>query len=346
MGSMDNRIRAAGRAGDLAYKARLLRRAGRALDSVLLSLRTGDLGMGAETALAAGMPFAYVLGVLRAKHAVMDARMLRLRQKRALWIGKRLRAAGVCAACNGRGWRMVHVHSGNAMIDDGHRSCGACRGAALPVRLPLQPLPRTSTWGDRAGVRAAAEKEADAIYGTLLAQATRAAEQASNAYEPLERVLAQAKGAQLRYENTRARAKFSAGKDGQPAPPRAGEKVPVGTVGTMFWESHQTDSVGLKTEDGEVFFTNRANLSNALNGWARLLASATAEQASQERAAVAAEEAGLLRRGQKLELDGRTLKVFWVGSCKRTGKLRFGAKLGKDGEPVWGLATEALAQAS
>ncbi len=207
-----------------------------------------------------------------------------------------------------------------------------------------------------------ADRAANKIYDPLtepLHDAHRLAADALNRYQAaLEGI---GKGARLCYSNSRARAKFKTAKGGLPAP-RAAERVPVGTVGVVFWVRAEAGSTayGLRCEDGATFFTTSTNCDPIpMDVWERHhgvdQGVLQVEAVVNKKDLAVRADAPVIRdvfgaagpsRGDWARLGDTIGRVFWVGPDKRTGRARVGLKFAmtsRDEEPTWGLAADCEA---
>lgn len=281
-----------------------------------------------------------------------------------------LEAAGaplVCVRCEDRGYYTVHVPSDHAMIDTGRRPCPACVESTQPgggwgewhstVKRADYPTKRK----DDLRLSENAAREVALLFRDEVSTLRAESDAALDALEPYLKACVVSKGARVRYTNKRARARYAQMRDHRfgSANKHVGQRVQVGTEGVVFWAGVQegTTRLGIKTDEGAVFFTATGNCSDrALNAWERMRGIDVLSQAQREReaAATAARSADEERihevfgpngpqRGQRVRLGDHEGKVAWTGADKKTGRVRIGIKrlLGDRNMLAWGFAADA-----
>jgi len=261
---------------------------------------------------------------------------------------RRRLSAGECTRCANRGKITVHVPSGNAMIDDGIRTCPSCNGKAPEVTLPFTAeelaahAQKRDRWGNsfRTVIEAAALAEARELFADCVSSAEALARSTGRTLGAFTDAARVTKGARVRFDRVK-RARFVT-FDG------SGDRVADGTEGCVTWVSGDRDRFGVTTDDGLVFFTASKNLGGvALNGWQRVLKLDAASLAKVEAVKVY-ETTASVERGDKVtggtSREGventKSLKVFWVGPDRKSGRQRFGCGKTAKGGPFWGYSDE------
>lgn len=245
---------------------------------------------------------------------------------------------------------------GKAFLKDSNGKIVKDRPYLHPFRQVRERLPE---------VVEEARQDVNLVMGPRIEEAQDVLREAKEALTPYNEALAIRKGALLKLNNKRARPKFAEGRNGEKAP-RAGQRVPHGTQGFVFWIGDtvehrsaygtwsygESTKVGLRTASGEVFFTYLRNLSKEALNPAQRLAGEDPESQRQEAEAKAKEEQEAkvaeafpngFPRGTKVLYEGQVLKVFWSG--ERRGQLRLGLRRrisDRNEAPVWIPATEAV----
>lgn len=267
----------------------------------------------------------------------------------------RIRLAGHCPRCRDR--RMVepaiqHWGPGDDWRMNDPRPCTSCPEEATKP-FSAETIAKADKvakhWRDAWLPEVRARIDAQDEFRARRVASDERVREAARAWEPLASAAAIGPGAVVAYTNTRARAKFTKRS--------GGEKVPHGIEGEVFRISAEDDPddvarFGIRTRDGREFWTSARNCSDyAINGWDRAmgldpLSVATKRnlerQAEEERATAKAIEAAPIKRGDMVKVEGssRKQKVFWIGKCKRTGRVRFGAGRNAKAGPFWGYADE------
>lgn len=276
----------------------------------------------------------------------------------------------VCARCQGRGLVEIPRHQQRWGDGDDWRlndpvACSACRSERMhsAVRMVRKYDREISA----EGVRCMEQRNPELV--EELTAALAAEEQAKAELTPYFVASAFCKGAEVAYTNSRARAKFAEPKYGEPST-RVGQKVPVGTRGFVFWIGPEqqvrsqygtwtygtVQKIGLRTAEGDVFFTDVKNLdTTVLNAYARLngvdpeTQRREAKEAHERKVLEADRQATLTvfgvqgpRKGQTVRLNGVEGKIFWTGRQK--GRMRIGIRARgsvRTDAPTWGFAADA-----
>ena len=146
------------------------------------------------------------------------------------------------------------------------------------------------------------------------------------------------KGARVRYANTRARAKF-----------KSGRRVDVGTEGEILWlgqcQFSGAPKVGVKTDDGEVFFTAMRNVEGPVDSHAvfvrRQEVKAYVDRHWPQRdGAMVNYSAGRFRGLSVADAEGNVGVIFWARW--QGADLRIGFKPSRAAEPTWTSITDVV----